>query len=73
MIETVPHLVWAAATASVAYAGHKVAITWLNHRRDANVRADARAERESDVAAMRDEVKALRGEVKSFLANQRAR
>jgi len=71
MIDT--HLIWAPAAVTVAYFGRNVAVTWLNHRAEANARADARAERESDVAAMREELKKMRTDMNTFIANQRGR
>lgn len=77
MTETIPHLVWAAATGTVAYCGHRVAITWLNQRAAASERAEARDERDrgavSQLEAMKKELHDMKVEQKSFLANLRAR
>jgi hypothetical protein len=77
MIDAIPHLVWAGATASIAYAGHRVAVTWLNQRERANVAAADRAERESGVNARCDvlaaEVAHIKTRVDTFIANNGGR
>lgn len=73
MIDALPHLVWAGAVGSVAYCGHRVAVTWLNGRERANVAAEQRAEREADVASLRVEVKALDTAWKLFQSNNAGR
>lgn len=76
-MEHVPHLVWAAATGTVAYCGHRVAITWLGHVERKNVRDEQRDERDGGVVAkfeaIEAEVKQMRTEMKTFIANQRSR
>lgn len=71
------HGLWAAATCSVAFAGHRVAITWLNQRAEKGKRDDVREERESGLVgkfeAIDAEWKAVKLKMETFLANQRAR
>lgn len=71
------HGLWAAATASIAYAGHRVAIQWLSGRAQAQTRADYRDERDNGVLAKFDTLeKDVRNEVaqmKSHIASLRTR
>jgi hypothetical protein len=79
MLEHVPHLVWAGAVGTVAYCGHRVAVTWLNQRGAAQARAEARDEREAgavarcvaEVETMKAELKTMHTEQKAFVANNR--
>lgn len=69
------HGIWAAATASVAFAGHRVAITWLNHRAQSNQREEFRDERDNAalkaVEGMTKRVNDLEAQWKTFRAAQR--
>lgn len=71
------HGIWAAATASIAYAGHRVAVQWLTGRAQAQTRADYRDERDNSVIAKFEALdKDVRNEVaqmKSHIASLRAR
>lgn len=73
----ISHGIWAAAVSSIAYVGHRVAVSWLGARERKNVRDEQRDERDKGVTSRCDtlesEVKAMRLEMKTFLANQRAR
>jgi hypothetical protein len=74
MLEHVPHLVWAGAVGTVAYCGHRVAVTWLNQRGAAQARAEARgavARCVAEVETMKAELKAMHTEQKAFVANNR--
>jgi hypothetical protein len=75
------HFVWVPAVGTVAYFGHRVAVTWLNIRERQVVRMDEREERESGavttlkarIADAEEAVRQLRVEMKTFTANNRAR
>lgn len=73
----IAHGIWAAGVASVAFAGHRVAITWLNQRERANVAATERAERESGVnakcEAMERELASMKSRIEVFIANNGGR
>lgn len=73
MIDALPHLVWAGAVGSVAYCGHRVAVSWLNIRERANVAAVQRAEREADMASLRAKVDALDAAWRLFQSNNARR
>ena len=71
------HGIWAGAVATLSIGGARVAITWLNQRERKNIRDEFRDERDKGVTSRVDELeaelKAMRVEQKTFLANQRAR
>lgn len=71
------HGIWAAATASVAFAGHRVAVTWLNQRERKVMRDEHRDERDNGVSARCDEmaaeIKAMKVRVETFIANNTRR
>jgi len=69
------HGIWAAATASIAFSGGRVAITWLNQRERKNVRDEHRDERDNGVMAKVEALEKafadVRNEQKLFIANHR--
>ena len=70
-------LVWAPAVVTVAYAARGVAVTWLNHRADANKAAAERNEREAGAVAriegMEREIDVMKKRIDTWIANNGVR
>lgn len=70
-------LIWAPATVTVAFLGHRVAVRWLDARDRANVAAEQRNEREAGavarIEAMEAELKSMKTRIETWIANNGAR
>lgn len=70
-------LIWAPATVTVAFLGHRVAVRWLDSRERAAVAAEQRNERETGavarIDAMEADIKAMKSRIDTWIANNGAR